>query len=273
LIAKKRRGSIARDGFRNWFLARLTPRLAALMVDSSPTGTLDSAGDSELNYESVEPWAIVALLLGLLAPAALAAPLLWFLPILGLLAAAAALRKISRATGRPGRWLSLVGLALSAFFLTTAVARVASTHWLLARQARPVADQFVEFLREGSPEKALMLNRSAEFRHPLDEGMWSYFRRNEDARKELTAFVRDKTIRMILALGNRAEVRYYRTSAAGNWGDTAQVDLWYTVTFTDTDGRKKTYILGLLMERRATDPDLNPWRVRDYAGGIDPFGR
>jgi hypothetical protein len=244
------------------------------MVDSSQLDKLDSAGESELQYEAVEPWAIVALLLGLVAPVALLAPVLWLEPILGILAAAAALVKISHAPGRTGRWLALLGLALAAFFLAAAVAQTVSAQWLLARQARSVADTFVELLHEGSPEKALMLNRSPEDRYPIDEGLWSYYQRNEEARNELKKLVDHPAVRMIAALGDRAQVRYYKAAGVGIDNDVAQVDLWYTITFTDSDNRKKTYILGVLMERQPIDdPDLNPWRVKNFAGGIDSDGR
>lgn len=244
------------------------------MVDSAPSDALDSTEESELRYESVEPWAIVALVLGLLAPVALASSVLWFVPILGLPAASAALWRIRQSPGRSGRVLALVGLALSAFFLTAAIAETASAQWLLVRQARPVGDQFLEYLREGSPEKALMLRRLPAYRYPPDESLWSYYRRDDEAKAELRAFVRGEPIRMILALGDRADVRFYRTTGVGADGDVAQADLWYSITFTGADGRKKTYFLSLLLERKPTDdPDLNPWRVRDYIGGVDPRGR
>jgi hypothetical protein len=244
------------------------------MVDSAPVDSPDSITEPELQYRAVEPWAIVAVILGLFAPAALAAPVLWFVPILGLLASATALRKISRESRRSGRALALVGLALATFFLVAAIAQSASTQWLLIRQARPVADQFVEFLLQGSPEKALLLHLVPEYRHPIDEGLWSYYRHNDEARADLRKFVHNPTIRLMLALGNRAQVRYYKTASLGTDNGVGLVDLWYTVTFTDAGGRKKTYVVSLLMERRPIDdPDLNPWRVRDFSGGIDPHGR
>jgi hypothetical protein len=241
------------------------------MVDSPRTDTLDSADESELHYESIEPWAIVSLLLGLVAPAALVAPVLWLVPILAALASVAALRKISQTPGRSGRGLSLAALGLATFFLAAAIAQNVSAQWLLANQARRVADAFVEFLRERSPEKALMLNRMPEARYPIDEELWSYYRRNEEAKGELRKLVDSPTVRMILALGDRAQIRYFKTAGVGVDGGVAQVDLWYTLTFDDADGRKKTYMLGVLMERRPIeDADLNPWRVKNFAGGIDP---
>lgn len=241
------------------------------MANPAPIESLDSESDPRIEYRSVERWAFVAFFLGLLSPLALTAPVLWFLPILGLLAGGVALGKIRREPGRPGRVLALVGLALSTFFIVLPVAQIVSAQWLLPRQARPVADQFLEYLRQRSPEKAVMLHWLPDYRHPMDDQRWLFFRTSDEAKADLRQFVDAPAIRMMLALGERAQVSFYRTSAVGASGNVAQVDYWYAVTFTDDDGRKKTYFFTVLLERKPTqDPNLNPWRVRDFSGGIDP---
>ena len=240
------------------------------MADSKPIESLDPHGEPQLDYQPVERLAIVGLIVGLLSPIAMLAPVLWFVPILGLLTSLMALANIRR-EGRLGRTVALVGLALSTLFIVVPVSRILSTQLLLARQARPVAEQFLEYLRQRSPQKAIMLNRAPDYRRPLDEGLWLFFRADDDARSELQQFVTRPPVRMLLALGERARVRFYRTATVASEGDLAQVDYWYSVTFDDEDGRKKTYFIGLLLERKpTTNPDINPWRVKDLAGGIDP---
>jgi hypothetical protein len=175
-----------------------------------------------------------------------------------------------RREGRLGRTVALVGVALSTLFIVMPVSRILSAQVLLARQARPVAEQFLEYLRQRSPQKAIMLNRAPDYRRPIDEGLWLFFRADDDARTELQRFVTRPPVRMLLALGERAQVRFYKTASVATEGDLAQVDYWYSVTFDD-DGRKKTFFIGLLLERKpTTNPDINPWRVKDFAGGIDP---
>jgi hypothetical protein len=237
------------------------------MVESAPFESLEPADDVE--YQAVEPWAIIGLLVGLISPIALVLPVLWLLPILGLLVAAIALGKIRR-DGRRGRALALVGLALSATFITAPVARALSAEWLLARQSRPVADQFMEYLRQGSPEKALMLTFAPDKRSPMDKSLWLLVRSDDEVKGELKKFVLAPPIRLLLALGQRAQVRFYETEAVGTAGNLAQVSQVYAVTFND-DGRKKTYFIGLRLERKPTEnPDVSPWRVRDYVGGFVP---
>jgi hypothetical protein len=238
------------------------------MVESAPLESLDPADDVE--YQAVEPWAIIGLLLGLISPIALVAPVLWFVPILGLVAAAVALRNLRR-DRRPGRALALVGLVLSTIFIAAPVTRIFSAEWLLSRQARPVADQFMEYLRERSPEKALMLVFAPDQRRPIDDTLWLYVRSDDEVKGELRKFVDAPPIRMLLALGDEARVRFYRTGSVATSGKIAQVNYVYSVTFDDEDGKTKTYFVALRLERKPTaKPDINPWRVRDYGGGFDP---
>jgi hypothetical protein len=240
------------------------------MVDSAPLESLDDT-ESQLDYQSLEPRAVVALLLGLVSALALVAAAWWFVPILAAIVAWAALVRIRR-DGRPGRTLALVGLALAAFWGTMGVARVVATQWILVGQARAVSDQFVGYLHEGSPEKALMLTLMADFRHPVDEGLWSFFRSNAEMRGELKKMAALPAVRLILNAGDSAQVRYYGVQGVSVGHDHAHVTLIYTVTFDDpADQKKKTYFFAVRMERKEPkDPELSPWRVDRYEGGFSP---
>jgi hypothetical protein len=226
-----------------------------------------SEDDASLEYQAVEPLAVVALLAGLLSPLAIVAALLCVVPLLGLTAAGIALLRIAR-DERRGRGLALAGLALSTFFLALPLARYASSQVLLARQGRLAADQFVAFLHEGSPEKAALLQMLPDYRPPLDDGLWSYYRNDAKAKEQLQAFVDKPAIRMLLALGDRADVEFYKTNAALAGHRMALVNYVYTVTFTDDDNRKKTILFNVMLERKPTESsELNPWRVKEFAAG------
>jgi hypothetical protein len=240
------------------------------MVDSAPIESLDDA-ESQLDYQSIEPRAIVAFVLGLLSALALVAAAWWFVPILAAIVAWAALVR-SKRDGRPGRALALFGLALAAFWGTMGVARVVAIQWILSQQARVVSDQFVGYLHEGSPQKALMLTLMADFRHPVDDGLWSFYRSNTEMRQELQKMMLLPAVRLILNAGDSAEVRYYGVQGVSVGHDHAHVTLIYTITFDDpADQKKKTYFFAVRMERKAPkDPELNPWRVDRYEGGFSP---
>jgi hypothetical protein len=241
------------------------------MVDSPPVDSPDELTDPQLEYRPPEPWAVGGLLLALLSPLALINWLLWLIAPSAALANAVALRRLKIDPNRSGRVAALVGLGVAVLFCTAPWASVVTERLLLPGQARPVADQFFEFLREGSPEKAALLKFTPQNRGALSDNLWTYFRRDVDARIELRKFTDDVTVRTLLALGERAQARYYKTASVITQGSRAAVIFWYTVTFTDDVGQKKTFFVRVIMDRKpTTDRDLNPWQVNGILSGVDP---
>ncbi len=242
------------------------------MVESPSTSSLGEAAAVEIEYRSVEPWAIYGLVLGIVSPVALLAPILWLVPPAGILANLVALRRIDLHANRVGRAAALAGLALCVLFGVMPIAKMATAYVLLRDQPREVADQFFEYLRDDRPEKALILRSMPAFRqlHEDDADPWLIYRINEDAKRDVTSFVNMPLVRALLALDGRAEVRYFKTVGMGTSGAKAEVNYWYTVTFDDDSGKKKTFLVGVLMERvPSNDPGLNPWRVKTFYD-VDP---
>lgn len=231
------------------------------------------SGEPELEYRSVEPWAIAGLVLGLLSPLALLSSVLWLAPLFGIAVNALALRRLQQDGNRAGRAAALAGLGLSVLFGVVPVAQMATDYVLLKDQPREMADQFLEYLRHDEPGKALMLRTVPDFRKSQDddEAVKLFFRNNQEAKADLAKFVQLPVARTILALGERADIRFFANMGVATRGDRAQVDYCYTVTFDDEQGKKKTFLVGLIMERKPTqNPELNPWRVQDFMGPIDP---
>jgi hypothetical protein len=235
-----------------------------------PTAT---AEDPEAGYRSIEPWAVGGVLLGLLSAVSLLDTMLWLVAAAGVVANVIALARIRRDSFRDGRGAALLGLGLAIVFAVAPVAQWATARWLLTRQARPVADHFLKFLTEDSPEKAMDLRLSPYRRLPLDDKLWSRFREDKELRSELRSFVRDPTARTLLALGPRADVRFYKTASVAAEGSRALVSLYYTATIADENdpNKKTTFFLNVILERKSVEPlDVNPWRIMDFAGGFDP---
>lgn len=237
------------------------------MAQSALSSSLPS-NDPEQEYRSVEPLAVIGLVLGLLSPLALVGPLLWLLPPLGIAASLLAIGRIARDASRSGRSIALVGLGLSVVFGVAPAAQAGSAFLLLGEQPREVADAFLEFLRTDHPEKALMLRGVPDVRD-MDES-WAVFQVDSNARQDMERFVRMPLVRTMLALGDQADIRFYSFNGVAFNGSTGQVNYWYTVTFMDHD-KKKTFLVGLLMERKPTSREgVNPWRVKDFYGPVDP---
>jgi hypothetical protein len=236
------------------------------MSDSSPSVASSDADDDSLEYRSVEPLAIVSVLLGLASPVAIFQPLLTVIPILGLLTAVIAVAKIRGDRARSGRGVAVAGLVLSTFFLAAPLARYASAQMMLRGQAAPVAQEFLNRLQQQHPEQAALLQMAPDYRPPIDDGLWSYYRNDNAARTQLQSFVQEPFVRMLLALGPDADVKLLKVNGIGAGNQMALADLHYTVTFTDEDGQRKTLVVGILLERHAQpmNAELNPWRIREF---------
>lgn len=230
-----------------------------------------TAAEGEFEYRSFEPWALMALVLALLSPLAMIDLLLLTIPILGFAASVIALVRLSHDTARPGRGLALIALAFSTAFLAAPIVQKMTTHAFLAAQGREVADQFFADLRDGHPERALMLKGTPDVRAGHGKDLWLVYRSDGSAQNDLLKFVGRPVVRTLLELGPRAHAEYYRTTGSGSDGSRGMVNYWYTVTFDDDAGKKKTFLMAIMLERKPTkSPDLNPWRVLDFTEPFNP---
>lgn len=91
-------------------------------------------------YRPVSVLAIVACVGGVCSAAALVAPVLWMLPLVGVALSLAALSDVARPpAGKAGRLAALAGLALSLGFGAQVATSAAGAQWLSARRAEAVA--------------------------------------------------------------------------------------------------------------------------------------
>jgi hypothetical protein len=239
------------------------------MSESTSTDPRQS-DDEDLDYRTVEPWAVGGLLAGLASAIALVGGPALLVALGAAVVNLIALARIRRERSRSGRAAALLGLGLATMFAVAPIAQDWVTYALLSRQARPIADQWFEDLRRDRPERAVRLQLAAEMRPPLDDSIWLYFRHDDESRYRLIKFVRDPLVRTLLALGDRAEVRFYETRSAVSDGELGGVHFVYTVTYPDASG-KKTFLVSLLLERIPNSkPGINPWRIKAYFCGASP---
>jgi hypothetical protein len=241
------------------------------MADTSIASPLSQPDDPHAEYRTIEPWAVGGVLLGLLSAVAMLGGVLWLVAALGIVANLVALARIRNDRHRDGRGAALLGLGLSIAFAIAPMAQTASSRWLLSRQARPVAEMFLQFLCENGPEKAMDLRIAPDQRIPLDDQLWANFRHNPEARDLLKKFVQDPVVRTLMALGTQADVRFFKTSTVVTDGSRGVVSQYFTVTYPDDDEGKQTFFVNVMLERNTTEePGINPWRVIDLDGGFDP---
>ena len=134
------------------------PQTAAF---SSPENTTETEALGSYSEPSV--LAIVALLFGLLSPLGLVAKLLMAISLVGAALAILALRKIAASGGRlVGRGAALVGLALSVACACASPTRDWCTARWFSLQAQPVAERWIELLKQGETARAFALTTAAQ---------------------------------------------------------------------------------------------------------------
>lgn len=115
-------------------------------------------GDEELSTGEVSILSIVGLLLGLAAPLCFLAPLLWAVPIAGVVVTLTALARVDSSGGALiGRKAALVGLALCVASVCAVASQSIVTHLLLSRQAREVTLEWISTLQAGNTQQAFEL--------------------------------------------------------------------------------------------------------------------
>jgi len=222
-------------------------------------------------YRAVSAFAIAGLLVGLLSLLALVSPLLWALAIVGVLVNFKALERIKKnAPALLGRKAALAGLALSTIGLTAAPADWIVYRSLVRQEARQFAEMWFDYLRADQPQKAYQLTASPTTRDAIDDNLWDLYREGGDGRNMLRSYVHSPEIRTLLALGDKATVRYYATESQWSDSERDRVYQTYAVTYADSDGLK-TFFVGLLLDRTIHPPTGHAyWQISRTFGGVKP---
>jgi|GEM_PF-4183760 len=111
--------------------------------------------DSEVvRYHHLSVWAVAGLVLGVLGLTALLSPMLWAVPVAGIVASAVGIYLTGRKEVIRGRKIAFLGLFLSVAIFTAAVFDHYRYLWELEHQARQVAAQFFTDLAEGNVREA-----------------------------------------------------------------------------------------------------------------------
>ena len=240
-------------------------------IETPPTRLSDPQDEEVTQYQAVSGLAVSGLIAGLLAPAALVHPLLWIAPLVGILLCALALNRIRRETPvLVGRKLALVGLTLSMLCGAAAPSEWLTHQWIIDVEARRFARIWFEFLRADEPMKAMQLEDHGSLRRPLDDSLAKAYPPGSEARQALLMWVRQPEIRALLALRDRAQVRYYDTEGRARASTKDFVKQVYAVTYYE-GGQKKSFFVRLSLERDiAADDGRAYWQVLGTEGGIRP---
>ena len=225
-------------------------------------------------YRSVCGLAIVGLLFGLLSPLALIDPAGWLVPLVAIIICWTAILRIRRHyTIMIGRKAAICGLVIAVLSGTTAVSQWFSHRSFVERQAREVATAWFALLADDQPLKAHQLNLIPAKRKPLDGDLLGVYQHGPKSREDLDEFLKKPLVRTILALGKKADIRFYMCE--GMWGPLGKENVKeiYSISFDDENGKRKTFFASVLLRRFPPKQhnEIN-WVVAEIKGGIQPPG-
>jgi hypothetical protein len=162
-----------------------------------------------VEYPRVHRAAVAALLLGLVSWAALTSPVLWFLPLIGVVMATLALRSMTRSPEVVlGRRAAIIGLALCVIFISWA-----STHYfirqeLLYRQAREHGEYWLQLVRDGRLREAHQLTMSKGERQSPDTDLEEYYLDKPQLIETYESFCNDSPMNQVVALDGKGSLRF-----------------------------------------------------------------
>ena len=212
-------------------------------------------------YRALSTAALVGLFFGLFSWVVLLGWWGWFVPILGIIFSGLGLWRVARhADAMIGRKAALVGLWLSVVF-----AVAAPTHWfgyrrMVRREATKFAMAWFEYLRNDKPLEIHQLSLPPKHRVPLDDTLVEFYREDTELLKEARFYSEHPLVSRLLSLGPNAEARYYTTVEQGRIRQADALYQVFSVTYDD-DGQRKTFFVGISMDRMPLGNGKYSWRV------------
>lgn len=215
------------------------------------------------SYRAVSKLSILALALGLASLLAVVSPVLWILPIIGVLVAVIALRSI---TAHPqlltGRGIAILALTLSCFTVAFAPARHLTRQTRLYAQSRQWGEHWLELLRDGKVREAHQLRLPFNERAAVESALIDHYAQ-EQGKMMLESFSMQSPVSDILRWGQRCQVRYVGNVNVESKGSIDTVTQQFEVKLVDSNP-PYTMKLELALSRRSF-PGTNEarWEVQD----------
>jgi hypothetical protein len=250
-----------------------SPRFSIIMPDTMDAlPHLSGVPEGDANeYRSVSGSAVLGLFFGLAGAAALLSPLLWFLPIAGVVFSVIGLRRIAAAgPALIGRKPAMAGLVLSLLFAAASPADWFLYRRMIEHEGCRFAGYWFDYLREGEPHKAYELTVAPDSRLPLDDKTAEVFTAGSKDRDELEKYVENPVVHTLLTLGDRAQFRYYGTEKGWTEPDSEYLEQIFAVTY-DADREPVSFFVRVRLQRVVPPKSRRAyWRVANVAGGVHP---
>jgi hypothetical protein len=243
-----------------------------IMRPSVPDVHITDSEDAELAaYRALAGQAVLGLIFGLLSPLALVDPMCWGFPAVGIILSVWALRRIKKSDSLTGRKMAVAGLLLSLLFAAAAPTDALAYRRTIRSEARQFSSLWFQFLIHDEPQKAHQLTVAPAIRHFLDDRLWAFYRSEPRLRQQLEGYVKNPLVHTLLALGPKAEVRFYETADQTQDGNDDMVTELYAVTYEE-EGEKKSFLVAVDLLRQKLATGEAGWCIRQTNGPVRPEG-
>jgi len=211
---------------------------------SQSTATPAHGNSDILEYGPYSGWAFAAIALGLLSIAALAGPILWFIPIVAAIVALVALRKIKRADPPlSGRYLALLGLLMALFFAAAGPAHTVTRRYYLETRAVRFAGQFMQLLKQNRRLAAYQLTLPSGLRKPLMVDQTELDTKDPKTLAAYTTFQTEPLIKSLLESDDHVKIELASADLVGSEPGRDDVAVSYRLQFPADSAAKSTTVL------------------------------
>jgi hypothetical protein len=229
----------------------------------------DDGQDQASEYQSLTPLAALAVLLGILSPAALASPLLLVVPAAAIGAGLLALAKI-RASGEAlsGAGLARWGLALGLACIVATFVRDPVRDGLLRRQTNAVAREWLALLAEGRTSDALLLLTpgAVQALGPAPSGPMQEPPKPEDVRTIVLEKLRsDPLSRRLAGMKGPLTVRSSADDRAESLSESGRTMLPRELTVSPADESAPCRVSLRFARGSSLAPDGGQWRIENWS--------
>jgi hypothetical protein len=233
---------------------------------SQPTASSAQVDRDIVEYGRFSGWALVALLLGLLSAAAIAGPILWFIPLLGIVISLVAMKKIKASDCQLSGWhVALLGLLLSLFFGMAGPARTVSRRYYLETRAAHFAVKFMELLQQNQPAAAFQLTLPAGARKPIAADGADADEKNPSAKKAYDDFLALAPVKSLLRMGPQAKLELLSSTISASGDAQDEVVVRYRIHNPEVNGAKSTTVLMDVQRTLAYSSQTEQWRIVPWA--------
>ena len=232
-----------------------------------------------VEYRSLSLSALLTLIFGVLSLTMVFHWGFFFIPLLTLLFGIISLLRF-RASGNMlfGKSMIGLGLFLSVFFCCFHYASWFVYEQVLISQARAFSPLVFETLKTDDIP-AFMDIKTARFSRPkriMDkEERWKTLGKHEMEVESITGIVNDKLIRTMIALGDDAEIAFYKVVGVYHL-QSPEIALMYSVTYPGKDG-KETFFVNLWLTRSSQEEQVQGqtvqqvgWLLKNILGPVLP---